>query len=50
MIFCTIPDVGVIRHALDTTCPFEIDEFDQGVRSVLAVGDRHPRPRRSDGP
>ena len=41
MIFRTVPDGEVFRHALETTCAFEIDEieeFYQSGRSVLAVG------------
>jgi uncharacterized protein len=41
VVFRTVPDGEVCRHALETTCAFEIDEIDEFYQSgwsVLAVG------------
>ena len=38
VVFRTVSDGEVYRHALETTCAFEIDEFYQSGWSVLAVG------------
>jgi nitroimidazol reductase NimA-like FMN-containing flavoprotein (pyridoxamine 5'-phosphate oxidase superfamily) len=41
VIFRTVPDGEVARHALDTSCAFEIDEIDEFFEagwSVLVVG------------
>jgi uncharacterized protein len=41
VVFRTVPDGEVYRHALETTCAFEIDEIDEFYQSgwsVLAVG------------
>jgi hypothetical protein len=41
VVFRTVPDGEVYRHALGTTCAFEIDEIDEFYQSgwsVLAVG------------
>ena len=54
MIFSTVPDGEVFRHALEITCACEIDEieeFYQSGRSVLAVGGgvRRPPVRQDPG-
>ena len=44
VVFRTVPDGEVFRHALETTWTFEIDEIDefyQSGRSVLAIGGLH---------
>jgi len=41
VVFRTVSDGEVYRHALETTCAFEIDEIDEFYQSgwsVLAVG------------